>query len=65
MDEKETTSTHDWTAVLDDRTRKHVAFARHYAENFSHGAPGHLDLLTIATLASFLDRCAAQPSAGE
>lgn len=40
---------------LDDRTRKHVIFARHYAESFNHGAPGHLDLLTIAALARLLD----------
>lgn len=40
---------------LDERTRKHVLFARNYAENFSHGAPGHLDLLTIAALAKLLD----------
>lgn len=44
-----------WMDGLDDRTRKHVIFARHYAESFNHGAPGHLDLLTIAALARLLD----------
>jgi hypothetical protein len=44
-----------WMAQLDERTNKHIAFARHYAANFAHGAPGHLDLLTIAKLAELLD----------
>lgn len=45
-----------WRSSLDDRMRTHVAFAEHYAQHFAHGAPGHLDLLTIAKLASLLDR---------
>lgn len=44
-----------WTEGLDDRTRKHIAFARDYAEHYAHGAPGHLDLMTIASLAKALD----------
>lgn len=44
-----------WLASLDPRTQTHVAFARNYAANFNHGAPGHLDLLTIAQLADKLD----------
>lgn len=49
------TESQGWRAKLDDRARKHVAFAQHYADHFSHGAPGHLDLLTIAALANLLD----------
>lgn len=44
-----------WFANLDPRTQKHVEFARSYAADFNHGAPGHLDLLTIAQLADKLD----------
>lgn len=44
-----------WMAQLDERTNKHIAFARQYAAQFAHGAPGHLDLMTIATLAKLLD----------
>lgn len=47
-----------WMAQLDERTNKHVAFARHYATAFAHGAPGHLDLMTIAFLAGMLDNYA-------
>ena len=46
----------DWRTNLDQRTATHVQFAQHYAANFNHGAPGHLDLLTIAQLAQLLDR---------
>lgn len=45
----------DWTHILDDRTRKHVHFARAYAEHFAHGAPGHMDLMTIARLAQCIE----------
>lgn len=44
-----------WMAQLDERTNKHIAFARTYAAQFGHGAPGHLDLMTIAALAKLLD----------
>lgn len=44
-----------WMGGLDERTNKHIAFARHYAASFAHGAPGHLDLMTIAKLAELLD----------
>ena len=44
-----------WMAALDERTRKHIAYAREYAEKYAHGAPGHLDLMTIALLARLLD----------
>jgi len=44
-----------WMALLDERTNKHIAFARNYAERYAHGAPGHLDLMTIALLAALLD----------
>lgn len=44
-----------WLAGLDERTNKHIAFARDYAQRFAHGAPGHLDLMTIAKLAELLD----------
>lgn len=43
-----------WMARLDERTNKHIAFALHYAAAYAHGAPGHLDLMTIATLAKML-----------
>lgn len=44
-----------WMEGLDERTVKHIAFARNYAAQFAHGAPGHLDLMTIAALAKLLD----------
>jgi len=44
-----------WAARLDERTQKHVAFAQNYARDYAHGAPGHLDLMTIAALAKLLD----------
>lgn len=44
-----------WMALLDERTNKHIVFARTYAREFAHGAPGHLDLMTIAKLADMLD----------
>lgn len=40
-----------WIDGYDERMRKHIQFALKYADDFNHGAPGHLDLLTIATLA--------------
>ncbi len=48
-----------WQADLDERTNKHIAYARHYAEHYAHGAPGHLDLMTIAALAKKLDEAEA------
>jgi len=44
-----------WAAQFDERTCKHIAYAREYAARFAHGAPGHLDLMTIAALAAVLD----------
>lgn len=44
-----------WSAQLDERTCKHIVYAREYAARFAHGAPGHLDLMTIAALAQLLD----------
>jgi hypothetical protein len=44
-----------WMTQLDERTQKHILFARVYRAEFAHGAPGHLDLLTIAALAQLLD----------
>jgi hypothetical protein len=44
-----------WMAQLDGRTNKHIVYARVYARDFAHGAPGHLDLMTIAALAGLLD----------
>lgn len=44
-----------WMAGLDERMQKHIVFARDYAARFAHGAPGHLDLITIAALANLLD----------
>lgn len=44
-----------WMAQLDERTNKHIGFALNYAAAFAHGAPGHLDLMTIATLARLLN----------
>jgi hypothetical protein len=52
-----------WPEQLDDRTRKHIAFARQYAAQFAHGAPGHLDLMTIAALAKLLDQYHTQAMA--
>lgn len=43
-----------WIEGYDERTQKHIRFALHYAAHFGHGAPGHLDLLTIAALARHL-----------
>lgn len=44
-----------WMAQLDERTNTHIVYARTYARRFAHGAPGHLDLMTIAALAKLLD----------
>lgn len=40
-----------WIEGYEPRMRKHIQFALEYAANYDHGAPGHLDLMTIATLA--------------
>ncbi len=44
-----------WADGFAERDRKHIAFARNYADHFAHGAPGHLDLMLIATLARYID----------
>jgi hypothetical protein len=54
-----------WTEQLDSRTRTHVQYAQHYAAKFAHGAPGHLDLMTIAELAALLDRATQSDSDDE
>lgn len=43
-----------WIDGYEDRMRKHIQFALDYAANYEHGAPCHLDLMTIATLARHL-----------
>lgn len=43
-----------WIDGYEERMRKHIQFALKYADEFNHGAPGHLDLLTIAALARHL-----------
>ena len=48
-----------WMAALDERTNRHIVFARVYAREFAHGAPGHLDLMTTAKLADLLDELEA------
>lgn len=45
----------DWRNHQDDRTRRHIAFAQGYVRDFGHGASGHLDYLTIDTLAKQMD----------
>lgn len=42
--------------VVDPRMKKQIEFARNYVANFNHGAPGHLDLITIDWLASTLEQ---------
>lgn len=45
-----------WRSMgLDDRTLTHTTFCQNYAAKYHHGAPGHMDYMTIATLASMLD----------
>ncbi len=45
-----------WSDGLDGRICVHIAYARTYAADYAHGAPGHLDLMTIAALAKLLDQ---------
>ena len=52
-----------WTDDLDGRTRVHIAYARVYASDYAHGAPGHLDLMTIAALAEMLDKATVRTTA--
>lgn len=40
-----------WLDGYELRMRTHILFAVNYERHFGHGAPGHLDLITIATLA--------------
>jgi hypothetical protein len=44
-----------WTAVLDERVRKEVAFARDYVKRFNHGTVGHIGYTALAMLARLLD----------
>lgn len=41
--------------VTDERMATHLVFSTDYAARFAHGAPGHLDYMTIAALAAILD----------
>lgn len=43
-----------WIEGYEPRMQKHIQFALKYADDFDHGAPGHLDLITIAKLARHL-----------
>jgi hypothetical protein len=45
------TPVNHWIDGYEERMRKHIQFALNYQANYGHGAAGHLDLLTIATLA--------------
>jgi hypothetical protein len=66
MDEQQTPEpVKNWLEGFDERTRKHIRFARHYQAHFSHGAPGHLDLETIATLARYVDFLTDQDTSDE
>lgn len=64
MDEQTPKPVKNWLEGFDERMRKHIQFARHYQSQFSHGAPGHLDLETIATLARYIDFITDQDTAG-
>ena len=44
----------NWRDYLDDRQKKEVALAEHYASD-PHGTDGHNRLLLIAKLAQLLD----------
>lgn len=46
----------NWRNELDERQLKEVRLAEHYAENYSHGTSGHLGYMTLAKLASLLDK---------
>lgn len=39
---------------FDDRMQKHIDFCMQYERFWDHGAPGHLDMLTISRLATSL-----------
>ncbi len=45
-----------WSYDLDERTLKQINFCRDYARHYSHGAPDHLSMCTIAELAARLDK---------
>lgn len=45
----------DWRDALEPRIRQHVAYCQSYVTNHNHGAPGHLDRVTVDTLAKLLD----------
>ena len=45
-----------WRELVNEpRTLTHITFARDYTKRYAHGAPGHLDLITIGLLADILD----------
>lgn len=45
----------DWRDSLEPRIRKHIAYCQNYVAQHNHGAPGHLDRVTVDTLAKILD----------
>lgn len=45
-----------WRHLIEEpRMLKQIAFSAIYAKQYAHGAPGHLDMLTVAKLAGLLD----------
>ena len=46
----------NWRDGLEPRIRQHVAYCQDYVTNHNHGAPGHLDRVTVDTLAKYLDQ---------
>jgi len=44
-----------WRKMFDERTLTHIAFCQNYAANYHHGAPGHMDYMTISLLAHILE----------
>lgn len=58
--EPETREPQHWTAFLDERQLKEIAFARDYGK-YLHGTDGHHRLILIATLANMLDNLQGTP----
>lgn len=44
-----------WTAILDERLRQEIMFARDYVKRFNHGTVGHIGYTALAALAGLLD----------
>jgi hypothetical protein len=53
--EGEAPTSPDWRDGLEPRIRAHVAYCQNYVTNHNHGAPGHLDRVTVDALAKLLD----------